>query len=105
MLLLLLLLLLLLFIIIPDVGEAAETVGHQQQVLINQLIHHEVNKGQPFPRVPEIMITYLLCLSIYKQLASYHDFLPRKEEKIWYRNTFSESCIHSISSSSYLEKP
>ena len=80
MLLLLLLLLLLLFIIIPDVGEAAETVGHQQQVLINQLIHHEVNKGQPFPRVPEIMITYLLCLSIYKQLASYHDFLPRKAE-------------------------
>ena len=41
---------------VPDVGEAAETVRHQQEVLIYQLVHDEVNKGQPFPRVPETMI-------------------------------------------------
>ena len=47
--------------VLPDVGEAAETVRHQQQVLINQLVHHKVNKGQAFPRVPAKMIPDCVC--------------------------------------------
>lgn len=55
---------------LPDIGEVSETVRHQQQVLINQLVHHEVDKSQTLPCVPEMI---LQCL--YHILLNLH--LPR----------------------------
>ena len=59
--------------VVPDVGEAAEAVRHQQQVLIYQLIHDKVNKGQTFPCIPEMLI---ICCDYQATHMSHVEQLP-----------------------------